>query len=351
MKKIIIIVALLVVVIAGVIFVSLKLATPKNNTSASKPLPVVIGFALGATREERWQTDEALFTKKVQELGGVVEPVNSDYDVPTQISQIENLISQGVKVIVVVAADSTKIAPVVDEANRAGVKIIAYDRLINDSNVDFYVSFDNVKVGELEAQSVLAVVSKGNFAYIGGAPTDNNALLVQQGSMSVLNPKIQSGDIKLVLNQLTDNWDPDIAYKNMKAYLDTGKTVDAVVAANDGTAFGAIQALHEKKLDGKVPVSGQDAELSACQRIIAGTQTATVYKPIALEANEAAEAAMELVKGQTPQTTGTTNNGKVEVPSYLLTPTLVTKDNMMDTIIKDGFHTYDEVYKQTGATD
>ncbi len=349
MKKIIIVVALLVVVVAGIVYLSIRLTGSKNEAKV-KVLPPVIGFSLGATREERWQTDQALFTQKVQQLGGVVTAASTDYDVPTQISQIENMISQGIKVIVVVAADSSGIAPAVDEADKAGVKIIAYDRLINNSNVDFYVSFDNVKVGELEASSVLAVVDKGNFAYIGGAPTDNNALLVQQGSMSVLNPKIQSGDIKLVVNELTPDWDPVIAYKNLKAYLDTGKTVDAVVAANDGTAFGVIQALHEKKLDGKVPVSGQDAELSACQRIIAGTQTSTVYKPISLEANEAAEVAMEMAEGEQPATTGSTNNGKVDVPSYLITPTLVTKANMMDTVIKDNYHTYGEVYNMTSAT-
>lgn len=349
MKKIVIIVAVLIVAIAGAIWLSVGMPVAKNPVVIKTP-PPVIGFSLGTTREERWATDQSLFTKRVSELGGVVSAVGTDYDATTQISQIENLISQGIKVIVVVPADSTKIAPVIAEANKAGVKIIAYDRMINSGNLDFYISFDNVKVGELEAQGVLNVVSKGNFAYIGGGPTDNNALLVQKGSMNILTPLIQKGDITLVLNKFSDNWDPDVAYKNLKAYLDTGKTVDAVVAANDGTAGGAIQALHEKNLDGKVPVSGQDAELAACKRIVAGTQTATVYKPFVLEANEAAEVAMAMAKGEVPQTNNTVNNGQIDVPSFLLTPVLVTKDNMMDTVVKDGFHSYDAIYNGTAVT-
>lgn len=311
--------------------------------------PIVIGFALGALREERWLTDESLFAKRAEQLGAVVVDENSDYDVPMQTTQIENLVSQGAKVIVVVAADSKAIAPAIEEAHNAGVKIIAYDRLIEDSDVDAYVSFDNVEVGKLQAEGVLAAVQKGNFAYIGGAPTDNNAFLVKQGSMAVLDPEIKSGAIKLVLDQFTPNWDPAEAYTTMKNYLASGKTVDAVVAANDGTAFGVIQALQEKGLAGTVPVSGQDAELSACQRIVQGTQTMTVYKPIQEEADAAAELAVAMAEGKAPAVTATVNNGKIDVPSYLLAPTAVTKANMEDTVIKDGFHTYAEVYQSSST--
>jgi D-xylose transport system substrate-binding protein len=273
----------------------------------------------------------------------------SDYDVPLQISQIENLISQGVKVIVVVAADSEQIAPVIEEAHQAGVKIIAYDRLIRDSDIDLYISFDNVKVGELEAESIVGAKGSGNFAYIGGSPADNNALLLRTGSMSILEPKVKSGQIKLVVNQLMTDWNPDLAYKTIKNYLATGQSLDAVVAANDGTAFGVIQALAEKGLAGRVPVSGQDAELSACQRIIAGTQTSTVYKPIAAEADQAAAAAVAMAEGQSPAVNSTINNGQMDVPSYFLNPIIVNKSNMMETIVKDGFHTYDEVYNSQAA--
>jgi D-xylose transport system substrate-binding protein len=216
--------------------------------------------------------------------------------------------------------------------------------MISGNDVDLYISFDNVKVGEEQAKGVMAAVSKGNFAYVGGSPSDNNALLLKNGSMSVLNPSIESGDIKIVFDKFTENWTSDTAYKNLKEYLSTGATVDAVVAANDGTAYGAIRALQEKDLAGKVPVSGQDAELSACQRIVKGTQTLTVYKPLKSLAYKAAEMAISMAKKETVKTTGTINNGTIDIPAYLLDVVSVTKDNMEETIIKDGFHTYEEVY-------
>jgi D-xylose transport system substrate-binding protein len=221
--------------------------------------------------------------------------------------------------------------------------------MINDKDLDMYISFDNEKVGELEAQGVLSVVNHGTFAYIGGSPTDNNALLVKNGSMKVLQPNIASGTINLAINTLTPGWDPTQAYMEMKTYLNTGKTIDAAVVANDGMAFGVIQALAEKGLAGKVPVSGQDADTSACQRIVQGTQTMTVYKPIKLEAEETAQAAVQMAEGQAPTFNATTNNGIIDVPSYLLQPIAVTKDNMMSTVIKDGFHAAAEVYQSSST--
>lgn len=343
MKKIIIILLVLAVAIGGVIWLSQKMS---NGGKVDKKTALIIGLSQGSTLEERWNTDSALFTEKAEELGAVVNRVISNNNVDTQIDQIRNLISQGVKVIVVIAADSEKLAPVVDEARAAGVNIIAYDRIIKNSDLDYYISFDNVKVGKLEAESVLSKINKGDFAYIGGSPSDNNAFLVKDGSMSVLKPKVDSGDIKLVIDEFMNNWDPTEAYNTIKKYLSTGKSLDAVVAANDGTAFGVIKALQERGLAGRVPVSGQDADLAACQRIIAGTQTATVYKPIKSLAYKAAEMAATLARGETPETNSKVSNGKTDVPSYLLDPVIVNKDNMMDTVIKDGFHSYDEVYKE-----
>ncbi len=342
------IIAVIIVIGAGAGMFFLLHSAPANvpATQANAPL---IGFSLGALREARWLTDQALFVTKAQQLGAVVITMSSNYDPSTQISQIENMISQGIKVLVVVPSDSSLIAPAIEAAHAAGVKVIAYDRMINNQYVDMYVSFDNVKVGALEAQGILNVVSHGNFVYIGGAPSDNNAFLVKDGSMQVLQPLIASGSIKLVVNTFTPNWDPTQAYQEMKTYLDTGKTVDAVVSANDGMAFGIIQALTEKGLAGKVPVSGQDADLSACQRIVHGTQAMTVYKPIALEANEAAEAAVQMAQGRIPAVNATTSNGIIDVPSYLLQPILVTKDTMASTVIKDGFHTYAEIYQSSST--
>lgn len=346
MKRFIIIVSIFSAIVLGSIYFLNRLLNEKESSLVRRK-PVVIGFSMGTTREERWFKDRDLFISRAQELGAGVIVTLSDYDAEKQILQIENLVSQGVDVIVVIPADSEKIKPAIDEANKAGVKVIAYDRLIKNSNIDLYVSFDNVKVGDLEASSVLAATSRGNFAYIGGSPTDNNASLLKEGTMNLLSSKIANGDIKLVIDKFIPDWKPEEAYKVVKEYLSSGGKIDAVIAANDGLASGVIQALKEKGLDGKVPVSGQDAELSATQRIIAGTQLSTVYKPIKSLAYKAAEIAVTLANDQVPETNSSINNGEIDVPSYFLEPTLVYKANMIETIIKDNFHTYDEVYGET----
>lgn len=346
MKKIIIALSIFaLLVVAGVFYLN-RLLSDKENLLVSEK-PVIIGFSLGTTREERWFKDRDFFIERAQSLGGVVNVALSNYDVEKQISQIENLISQGVSVIVIIPSDSEKLSAVIEKARKAGIKIIAYDRLIKNSDIDLYISFDNVKVGELEAESVASAAKGGKFAYIGGSPSDNNSILLKEGAMNVLTPKIDSGEIELVVNTFTLDWKPIEAYKTIKNYLDAGGSLDAVVAANDGTASGVIQALEEKGLSGKIPVSGQDAELSAVQRIVAGTQTSTVYKPISTLAYTAAEIAVAMAKGQPIKTSNSIDNGKIMVPSYLLSPIIVNKNNINDTIIKDGFHTFKEVYEST----
>jgi len=342
-KAIIILVILSGLVIGGIYFLNHLLVAKENSLAGKKP--ILIGFSMGTTREERWFKDRDLFVARAQELGATVSVTLSDYDVEKQILQIENLISQGVSVIVVIPADSEKIGPAIEKANQAGVKVIAYDRLIRNSDINLYISFDNVKVGELQGESILAVKDKGNFAYIGGSPTDNNASLLKRGTMNVLSPKTTSGEINLVIDRFMTDWKPEEAYKTIKDYLATGASLDAVIAANDGTASGVIQALKEKGLAGKVPVSGQDAELSATQRIIAGTQTSTVYKPIGSLAYKAAEISVAMALGRMPKTTQVIDNGKISVPSYFLEPVIVNKENMMTTVVGSGFHTYEEVYK------
>ncbi|HZJ41355.1 MAG TPA: substrate-binding domain-containing protein [Candidatus Saccharimonadales bacterium] len=346
MKKILMVVLFLTLIIGLFFLLNSKIKVPVQNVATTTEEPVIIGFSLGATTEERWNIDRDLFVKKAEELGAVVKVVTSNNNVNDQALEIRNLISQRVKVIVIVPASMEELSPVIQEAHDAGIKIIAYDRLIKNADIDFYLSFDNNMVGRLEAESVLKVKSSGNFAYIGGAPTDNNAFLLKEGSMLVLQEKIDSGEIRLVIDELIPDWQQDIAYSTIKTYLANGGELDAVVAANDGMAAGVIQALSEKGLSGQVPVSGQDAELAACQRIVKGTQTATVYKPIYLLADRAAVAAVAVAKDLTPETNATTNNGQIDVPSFFLEPILVNKDNMMATVVKDGFHSYNDIYKK-----
>lgn len=246
MKKIIIVLVIFTgLVLGSIYFLNRSLATKQINLAEKKP--IIIGFSIGATYEERWLRDRDFFVQRAEELGVTVNAVLSGGDIPKQISQIESLISQGASVIVIVPADSEKLAPAIEEAKHNGVKIIAYDRLIKNSDVDLYISFDNIKVGEMEAESILSVVNHGNFAYIGGSPTDNNAYLLKEGTTNILTPKIKNGDIKLVVDKFMPEWKSEEAYKTIRDYLNSGEPLDAVIAANDGTASGVIQALKDRK--------------------------------------------------------------------------------------------------------
>lgn len=343
MKWILVLLALALAIGGVIIFLSFNTSlSPQASLPTEDKL--VIGLSLGTLRSERWVQDRDHFVAHAQELGAEVIVYSANEDPDEQNRQAENLILQGVDVLVVVSEDSAKASAIVDVAHKAGIKVIAYDRLIQNPELDYYVSFDNVKVGESEAQKVLDVVSKGDFAYIGGSPTDNNAFLVKEGSMHVLQPYIDSGDINLVFDEFSDDWKQEVAYAHLKDYLKTHGSVDAVVAANDSTAAGAIQALEEVGLAGKVPVSGQDASLGAIQNIIAGKQTVSVYKPIRDLAYKAAEMAIVVAKGESYVTNSTVDNGGTATPAYLLDVVAVTKENIDATVIKDGFHKREEVY-------
>lgn len=313
---------------------------------------IVIGLSLDTLKEERWQKDRDMFTAEIQKMGGKVLVQTANGDDALQVSQSENLLSQGVNVLVVVAHDAGACAKIVESAHKSKVPVIAYDRLIKNCDLDLYISFDNEYVGQLQAQAITKLVPKGTYVYIGGSPTDNNAFMFRNGAMKVLQPLIKKGDIKLVYDQFTTDWKPEVAQSNMEnALTKFNNKVDAVVAANDGTASGVIRALAEQKLAGKIPVSGQDAEMAACQRIVEGTQTMTVYKPIKLIAKNAALAAMNLANGKKVPTNKKINNGKIDVPFLALQPLAVDKKNMYDAVIKDGFQKLEDVYKNVPKKD
>lgn len=333
-----------ILVLVGLLILLKLNSTPSHKRALNKQ--ITIGLSWGTLREERWQRDLDMLTQEAKNLGAAVVFKSANSDPNLQISQAENLINQGVDVLVVVPEDGISATQIVNKAHQAGIKVLAYDRLIRNSDLDYYVSFDNEKVGELQAAGVISNLTKGNLAYIGGAPTDNNAQLLKQGTMKILEPLLKKGGYKLVVDEFTPEWKPELAYQTMLKYLQTGHKIDGVVAANDGTAFGVIKALQEKGLAGNIPVSGQDAELAACQRVVAGTQTMTVYKPISQLAKKAAAMAVEMAQNQAVETNASLDNGKVKVPAYLIAPVAVTKANMMETIIKDGYHQYEEVYKK-----
>ncbi|ELY4575247.1 D-xylose ABC transporter substrate-binding protein [Cronobacter turicensis] len=300
---------------------------------------VKIGMAIDDLRLERWQKDRDIFVSKAESLGAKVFVQSANGNEETQMSQIENMINRGVDVLVIIPYNGQVLSNVVAEAKREGIKVLAYDRMINNADIDFYISFDNEKVGEIQAQSLVDKVPQGNYFLMGGSPVDNNARLFRDGQMKVLKPFVDSGKIKVVGDQWVDGWLPENALKIMENALTANNNkLDAVVASNDATAGGAIQALSAQGLAGKVAISGQDADLAGIKRIMAGTQTMTVYKPITQLANTAAEVAVELGNDKQPKSDATLNNGLKEVPSRLLTPIKVDKSNIESTVIKDGFH-------------
>ncbi|HEX8189524.1 MAG TPA: substrate-binding domain-containing protein, partial [Pyrinomonadaceae bacterium] len=227
-----------------------------------------------------------------------------------------------------------------------GVPVISYDRLIRNSEPDLYVSHQVVKMGEMQGDYALKHVPKGNYVLIGGAPTDNNAKLLRDGQMNILGPARDRGDVKIISDQFAREWKAEEAQRLTEdALTKTKNDIQAVVASNDGTAGGAISALEVAGLTGKVLVTGQDAQLDAIQRIAKGTQTMTIYKPIKPLADSAVDSAVKLARGEALNAPDKINNGKTDVPAILQEPQAVDKDNLMSTVVKDGYHKFEDVYK------
>ena len=334
---------------AGLVALSLvTVACGGGGTSRPMgPEKIKVGLLLDSLIEERWQRDRDLFVERVKELGGEAIVKAANRDAALQEQQARELLNQGIKALVIVASDTEKAAAIVAAANEKKVPVISYDRLIRDADVALYVSFDNVKVGRMQAEYLLNQAPKGNYLLIGGSQTDNNAKLLRQGQMEMLKPAIAAGSVKIVGEGWADNWSEEAA----KALTEQGlkkarNNLAAIVASNDRTALGAIDALTANNLAGKVFVSGQDAELAAMKRIVAGTQSMTVYKPLRPLARMAAGAAINMAQGQTEEGVVTVNNGKKEVPARLLEPISVDKETMDRTVLADGYHTRNEVYGQ-----
>ena len=319
--------------------------TNAANTTGEKK--VRIGFLMDAFQQERWQKDKAMFEARAKELGAELILQAADGDDDLQMKQAESMLTQGVDVLVIVPHNAEVAGAIVDLAKRQNVPVVSYDRLVKNSAPDLYVSFDNERVGELQAKYLFERKPSGNYILIGGAPTDNNSHLLRKGQLNILQAAIDRGDVKVVADQWAKEWLAEEALKHVEnALTNNNNNIDAVVMSNDGTAGGAIQALTTQGLAGKVLVSGQDAELGALQRIVAGTQSMTVYKPIIKLAPAAVDAAVALAKGEKLQTTRTVNNGRIDVPSILIEPISVDKTNIDETVIKDGFQKREDVYRR-----
>jgi D-xylose transport system substrate-binding protein len=299
-----------------------------------------IGLSLGTLQEERWQRDRERFVARAEQLGAEVLVQSGNSDAARQLQDIESLLSRGVDVLVIVAHDPTAMGRAVEGARHAGVPVICYDRLITGCDVDLYLSFDNVRVGRMQAEYLVRRLGgKGRIVRVYGPKTDQTGLLFKQGQDEVLAPLIARGDVVVVHEDYAAGWKPAEAKRIVSAAITArGKAFDAVLATNDGTAGGAIQALIEEGLAGKILVTGQDADLAACQRIVRGTQTMSVYKPLAKLAEHAAEVAVTLARRKPVIARDGVANGVKEVPSILEPVVAVDRENLEATVIQDGFH-------------
>jgi D-xylose transport system substrate-binding protein len=309
-----------------------------------------IGFSIEDMKGERWQTDLNSFEVRAKQLGTEVISRDAGGDADRQFQQVQDMIKAGIKVLVLMPRDTTKASRMVDAAKSANVKVISYDRLVQNSDVDLFVSFDRLEIGRMQAEYLVEQAPRGNYVLIAGSPRDEGAKTLHDAQMSVLHPYINRGDIKVIADAYTKDWLPSEAYLFMLKAIDSAQgQIAAVLASNDGLAGGAIQALREHNLAGKVAVSGQDADLAAVICIAEGTQSMTVYKPIVNEATIAAEEAVRLAKGEKAHADGTMSNGKMKVPTIMLKPVVVTKDNIKTTVVKDGFQTLKSINQALSA--
>jgi D-xylose transport system substrate-binding protein len=298
-------------------------------------------------KEARWLRDRDEFVARARALGADVLVQAANSDDARQLADVEALVSRGVSVLVIAPHDATAMAKAVEVAHRAGIPVISYDRLIRGAGVDLYVSFDNLRVGELQAKYLVDHLPPGHtkIVRIYGSRADNNAALFKAGQDRIIAPLAAKGGVTVVHEDWADDWKPEAAKRIVNAAITAHPDgVDGVLASNDGTAGGAIQALLEEGLAGKVIVTGQDADLVACQQIARGTQHMTIYKPIKALAARAVEAAVRLARHQVVVARDTVDDGKDEVPSILVDVVTVTRENLESTVIRDGFHSHADVF-------
>jgi D-xylose transport system substrate-binding protein len=322
-------------------------------TKAPSSKRTKIGFSMDTVKEERWQRDHDAFDAHCKALNVECVITVADNKADKQANDVDNLLTQGVDVLVIAPHDATQAASMVEKAKAQGVPVISYDRLINSDKIDVYISHQIPVVGRKIAEYALQKVPKGNYVMVYGASTDNNAVIMKKEELAVLQPAIDRGDIKILADDFIQDWKPELALNFAEnALTRNSDNIQAFVVSNDGMAGGVVSALEKKGLAGKVLVTGQDASLDALQRIAEGTQTMTVYKPIIPLANSAVEAAIKLANKEPLETTPFANDviGKT-IPAILQDVTAIDKANLMSTVIKDGYAKFDDVYKNVPAAD
>jgi D-xylose transport system substrate-binding protein len=339
---------------------------PTAAPAAAEKIKVGLSFSDFAT--ERWKNEEVLLRGMLEAKGYEVLSQEANHDVKAQNDQIDNMVSQGVKALIVIAEDGDAVVTSVDKAADAGVLVIAYDRLIKTPKIAAYLSFNNVEVGRQQADGVMKAIDIENWdvakngkvrlVKLGGSPTDNNAILFRQGQDEIL-AKYED-KIEIVADQWVNNWDAAEALKLMENILTAaGNDIDAVVASNDGTALGALQAMKAQGLAGTVPISGQDATADGSNSIVRGELTVSILKDIRNLSPLAVETLDTLLKGGTVPgmsnyTMAELTNDPAyqgEVPCLFLEVQQVNADNLYDLVVKSGFQPYDDVYRDIPDAD
>ena len=327
-----------------IVIAALAAASCMKNTADKR---IRIGFAMDTLKEERWQRDHDAFEARCKAVNADCVITVADNKADKQANDVDNLLTRGIDVLVIAPHDATQAAVMVDKAKAQGVPVISYDRLINSDKIDLYISHQIPVVGRKIAEYALQHVPRGNYVMVYGASTDNNAVIIRREQAAVLKDAIGRGDIKVLAEDHMPDWKPELALNFAEnALTRNSDNIQAFVVSNDGMAGGVVSALEKKGLAGKVLVTGQDAALDALQRIAEGKQSMTVYKPIVPLANGAVDAAIKLFRkeplGSRPFMNE--NLGK-EIPAILLEVTAVDRTNLIDTVIKDGYVTFEDVYR------
>lgn len=319
--------------------------TEETASAGKEEHKIQIGLTVDSFVIERWIRDRDVFVATARELGADVNVQDAGADAEEQISQIEYFISKQVDVIVVIARDCDVLSDVVQKAQNAGIPVISYDRMINNANTDFYISFDNRKVGEIMAQALIdAIPQGGDIFMIQGSSSDNNVKMLKEG----FDDTLEDTNLNVVYEANCDGWTAELAVGYVEEALEKYPHVKGIMCGNDDIASQVVQVLAENQLAGNVVVIGQDGDLAACQRIVEGTQYMTAFKSIEDLAREAAKYAVEIGSGrEASELEGVTekvNDGTYDIPSKVLDPIAVTRENIDEVIIDGGFHRRDEVY-------
>lgn len=307
---------------------------------------VKVGFLIPATVGYRWPIDQQYVEKIAADRKIEVITRSAENDENLQLKQAEELLEMGVDVLIVVAANANTAAAIVREAHDYNVPVIAYDRLIKNADLDYLVTFEGAEIGNLMVNYALKVKPEGNYVLLWGDASDVNAIMIKDAQEAALKPSIDNGRIKIVYKSFTEDWSSDNAYYTMKNILDfSGEKIDAVITSYDGLAMGARKAIDEAGLDYDVILTGQDAEIAAVRAINQGKMSLTVYKSINTIAAASVDLAIKLAKNQkVTGVTATIDNGRKEVPTMMLKPVAVTKDNIREVLIADKFFTEEQIY-------